>query len=82
MRFLLIHGGFHGAWCWDRVVPELEQLGHKAVAIDLPGHGERLGVEPLVIDSSHSPFFSKPKELEELFVHATSTTPIAPLRSN
>jgi pimeloyl-ACP methyl ester carboxylesterase len=38
---VLIHGGFHGAWCWDRVIPELEALGHEAVAIDLPGHGQR-----------------------------------------
>src|SRR3954463_11827527 len=42
MRFLLIHGGFHGAWCWERTIPELERLGHEAVAIDLPGHGERV----------------------------------------
>lgn len=41
MRFVLIHGGFHGAWCWDRVIPCLEQLGYSAVAIDLPGHGQR-----------------------------------------
>lgn len=41
MRFVLIHGGFHGAWCWDRTVPELENLGHAAIAIDLPGHGQR-----------------------------------------
>ena len=41
MRFILVHGGFHGAWCWSRVVPELRALGHEAVAIDLPGHGDR-----------------------------------------
>lgn len=41
MRFVLIHGGFHGAWCWSRTIPELERLGHEAVAIDLPGHGAR-----------------------------------------
>jgi pimeloyl-ACP methyl ester carboxylesterase len=41
MRFVLIHGGFHGAWCWERTIPELERLGHESVAIDLPGHGER-----------------------------------------
>jgi pimeloyl-ACP methyl ester carboxylesterase len=46
MRFILIHGGFHGAWCWDRVVPELEKLGHEAVALDLPGHGERAAERP------------------------------------
>lgn len=45
MRFVLIHGGFHGAWCWDRVIPELERLGHEAIALDMPGHGERLGEE-------------------------------------
>jgi len=41
MRFVLIHGGFHGAWCWSRTIPELEKLGHTALAIDLPGHGLR-----------------------------------------
>lgn len=41
MRFVLIHGGFHGAWCWSRLISELEQLGHRAIAIDLPGHGQR-----------------------------------------
>jgi pimeloyl-ACP methyl ester carboxylesterase len=43
VRFLLIHGGFHGAWCWRDLIPQLQRLGHEAVAIDLPGHGERRG---------------------------------------
>ena len=34
--FALVHGAWHGGWCWDRLVPELERLGHHAVAIDLP----------------------------------------------
>ena len=42
MRFVLIHGGYHGAWCWDRLTPELEELGHQALAIDLPGCNERV----------------------------------------
>jgi pimeloyl-ACP methyl ester carboxylesterase len=41
VRFVLVHGGFHGAWCWDKLVPQLEALGHEALAIDLPGAGER-----------------------------------------
>jgi pimeloyl-ACP methyl ester carboxylesterase len=41
MRFVLIHGGFHGAWCWSRTIPALEDLGHEAIAIDIPGHGDR-----------------------------------------
>src|SRR5262245_38816966 len=47
MRFILVHGGFHGAWCWDRVVPELEKLGHEALALDLPGHGARAAERPV-----------------------------------
>ena len=42
MRFVLVHGGFHGAWCWAKLTPELEALGHEVVAIDLPGAGERM----------------------------------------
>ena len=37
--FLLIHGAWHGGWCWGRLVAELEARGHAAHAPDLPGHG-------------------------------------------
>lgn len=37
--FLLVHGGMHGGWCWDRVVPLLEAAGHRAIAPNLPGSG-------------------------------------------
>jgi pimeloyl-ACP methyl ester carboxylesterase len=35
--FILIHGGAHGGWCWENLVPELEARGHRALAPDLPG---------------------------------------------
>jgi pimeloyl-ACP methyl ester carboxylesterase len=37
--FLLLHGSWHAAWNWHRVVPLLEAAGHRAIALDLPGHG-------------------------------------------
>jgi pimeloyl-ACP methyl ester carboxylesterase len=37
--FILIHGSWHNAWNWHKVVPLLERAGHKAIAIDLPGMG-------------------------------------------
>jgi pimeloyl-ACP methyl ester carboxylesterase len=37
--FVLVHGAWHGAWCWEKVVPLLAARGHRARAIDLPGHG-------------------------------------------
>jgi pimeloyl-ACP methyl ester carboxylesterase len=42
VRFVLVHGGFHGAWCWERTIDALVELGHEAVAVDLPGHGTRV----------------------------------------
>jgi pimeloyl-ACP methyl ester carboxylesterase len=38
--FVLVHGAWHGGWCWDRVAPLLESAGHRADALDLPGHGD------------------------------------------
>lgn len=37
--WLFIHGGCHGAWCWDDVRGELERRGVATAAIDLPGSG-------------------------------------------
>jgi pimeloyl-ACP methyl ester carboxylesterase len=34
--FALVHGAWHGGWCWERLTPELERLGHRVVTVDLP----------------------------------------------
>lgn len=33
---LLVHGAWHGSWCWKYQVPELEALGYTVEAVDLP----------------------------------------------
>lgn len=37
--FVLIHGSWHGAWCWYKVIPLLEGAGHRVLALDLPSLG-------------------------------------------
>ena len=37
---ILIHGAWHGAWCWQRLAPLLEAQGRRVVAPDLPSMGE------------------------------------------
>jgi pimeloyl-ACP methyl ester carboxylesterase len=34
-----VHGAWHASWCWEKVVPLLEEAGHEVVTVDLPGHG-------------------------------------------
>ncbi|MEG3126000.1 alpha/beta fold hydrolase [Sphingomonas sp. GB1N7] len=38
---LLVHGAWHGAWCWGPLQTSLSALGVDSVALDLPGHGYR-----------------------------------------
>jgi pimeloyl-ACP methyl ester carboxylesterase len=33
---VLVHGAWHGAWCWEKVIPLLDDAGVSVVAIDLP----------------------------------------------
>jgi pimeloyl-ACP methyl ester carboxylesterase len=44
LTFGLVHGAWHGAWCWERLVPELELLGHRTVAVDLPAEDPHAGL--------------------------------------
>ena len=38
-HFVLIHGAWHGGWCWEGVISELQRAGHAAEAPTMPGHG-------------------------------------------
>lgn len=53
-RLLLVHGAFHGAWCWDRLRPELERLGISHETVDLPftSPDDDVAAVRSVIDSS------------------------------
>jgi len=39
VNIVLLHGSWHGAWCWHKVIPYLRQAGHQVYAPDLPAHG-------------------------------------------
>jgi pimeloyl-ACP methyl ester carboxylesterase len=39
--FVLVHGAWHGGWCWRRVADLLEAKAHKVFAPTLTGLGER-----------------------------------------
>ena len=43
--FALVHGAWHGPWCWERLLEPLERRGHRAVAVDLPGEDPAAGLD-------------------------------------
>jgi pimeloyl-ACP methyl ester carboxylesterase len=58
--FVLVHGAWHGGWCWQRVTPLLRAAAHEVYTPTLTGLGERahlltpaIGLETHVQDIAH-----------------------------
>ncbi|MAM71571.1 MAG: alpha/beta hydrolase [Gammaproteobacteria bacterium] len=50
--YVLVHGAWHGAWCWDRVTAAIEAAGNKVITPDLPGSGkDNTPVEEVSLDA-------------------------------
>jgi pimeloyl-ACP methyl ester carboxylesterase len=39
-NYLLIHGAWHGSWCWQKLADTLREESHNVLTPDLPGHGK------------------------------------------
>jgi pimeloyl-ACP methyl ester carboxylesterase len=53
---VLVHGAWHGAWCWASVLAGLDERGIDAVAVDLPGpdlHADADHVRSVLDDHEH-----------------------------
>ena len=46
--FLLIHGAWHGGWCWWKTAPLLRDAGHTVYAPSLTGLGDRQHLARLI----------------------------------
>ncbi len=42
--FVLVHGSWHGGWCWKKLTPYLVKKGHICFAPTLSGMGERFHI--------------------------------------
>ncbi len=43
--FGLVHGAWHGSWCWDLVAADLRERGHLPIAVDLPAEDPDAGAD-------------------------------------
>jgi pimeloyl-ACP methyl ester carboxylesterase len=62
-RFILVHGSWHGGWCWEALDRELASRGHEVWAPDLPcdqigstqwDYAELIGPQPDAVVVGHS----------------------------
>lgn len=44
---VLLHGAWHGAWCWENFLPFFAEQGYEVHAISLRGHGNSEGREQI-----------------------------------
>jgi pimeloyl-ACP methyl ester carboxylesterase len=66
-NFVLVHGAWHGAWAWRRVVDALHAQGHRALAVCLTGVGERVHLmSSLITLETHIADVANTIEAEEL----------------
>jgi pimeloyl-ACP methyl ester carboxylesterase len=79
---LLLHGYWHGAWCWSEVLALLTAAGTRALAVDMAGHGLRARrpaaptarpFDPAALASEPSPARADLDEAAELFIAQART---------
>jgi pimeloyl-ACP methyl ester carboxylesterase len=50
--YVLVHGAWHGSWCWKRVRKRLQKAGHQVFTPTLTGLGERSHLNCAAVDLS------------------------------
>jgi len=66
-NFVLVHGAWHGGWCWQRVTDALQRQGHRVHAVTLTGLGERAHLlSPAITLDTHIDDVISAIEVEEL----------------
>jgi pimeloyl-ACP methyl ester carboxylesterase len=66
-NFVLVHGAWHGSWCWRRVVDALRAAGHRVHTPTLTGVGERVHLmTPAITLETHITDVEKAIEAEEM----------------
>jgi pimeloyl-ACP methyl ester carboxylesterase len=83
MHYILVHGSWHGKWCWSKLSPLLEAKGHTVACIDLPGSGERFeGAEKVTFNHMQDALreeINKASKPLNLVVHSFAGLLAAPL---
>lgn len=65
--YVLVHGAWHGGWCWKHVTPRLRAAGHAVFVPTMTGYGERVHLSsPSINCSTHATDVQNLIEFEDL----------------
>jgi pimeloyl-ACP methyl ester carboxylesterase len=67
VTFLLVHGAWHGGWCWKKLTPLLRAAGHQVFTATLTGLGDRAHLLSAEVDlTTHVKDITAVLEYEDL----------------
>src|SRR3954470_12408520 len=67
VTFLLVHGAWHGGWCWKKLTPLLRAAGHQVFTPTLTGLGDRAHLLSAEVDlTAHIKDIAAVLEYEDL----------------
>ena len=58
----LVHGAFHGSWCWEQLTDSLEARGHRVLTVDLPCEDPDAGASEYA-EAAVEAFSSAPEDM-------------------
>ncbi|WNG54694.1 alpha/beta fold hydrolase [Archangium gephyra] len=79
--FLLVHGAWHNALHWGRVARHLSGLGHRVVAIDLPGHGLNARFPSSYLTGERTKFAEEPSPQRDIRLDECATAVLDALKT-
>jgi pimeloyl-ACP methyl ester carboxylesterase len=67
LTFVLVHGAWHGGWCWKKTVPLLQAADHRVFPLTLTGLGDRAHlISPKIGLTTHVDDVVNTLEMEDL----------------
>ncbi|GAA5038453.1 pimeloyl-ACP methyl ester carboxylesterase [Thermocatellispora tengchongensis] len=79
--FLLVHGAWHGSAHWAKVSAELAALGHRPLALDLPGHGLSARFPTSYFAPGQEGFAAEPSPVKDVTLDVAAGAVVAALRA-
>ncbi|MDC0707438.1 alpha/beta fold hydrolase [Stigmatella sp. ncwal1] len=79
--FLLVHGAWHNALHWGRVAQHLSALGHRVLAIDLPGHGLNARFPSAYLTGAWAKFAEEPSPQRDISLDECASAVIDALKA-